>query len=428
MRRRLVLAWAAFAVVLLVVLEVPLAVGWAHRERDAALSSLEREVAVLAAAREEVVEGRAGGAEVSALVPAHATLLIAEPGTSPPPGELAHELARAAAGHPGSGRRGGELYAAAPVGESAEQHGAVALLRDAGPLDRRVRGLRLGMAGFGALVVAAAIGAAVVFARSVTRPLRRLGDAARALGAGDLSARVGATAGPAELGELAATFDAMAARIEDLVRSQQSFVADASHQLRTPLTALRLRLEALEAEPAESLEAAIAETGRMTRLVDALLTLAQGDGGRPPVVPVDVAALVEERTLMWTPLAAERNVALVADTRPASALLPSGVVEQVIDNYLDNALDVAPPGSTIVVSCRSGGSGVEVTVADDGPGLTDTERARAFDRFWRGRTGGEGVGLGLAIVRQLVERSGGSVWLRARAGGGTEAGASLLGR
>jgi signal transduction histidine kinase len=223
----------------------------------------------------------------------------------------------------------------------------------------------------------------------------------------------------------------MAARLGRLLDSQRAFVADASHQLRTPLTALRLRLENLEATmpptAAEDLRAAAAETGRLARLVDGLLTLARAEAAPGRREVVDLATVVADRQVAWTPLAAEQDVALTVE--PGSAVpvwAAKGAVEQVLDNLLANALRVAPVGSRVELAIRQAGGWVELHVIDQGPGMSAEQRDRAFDRFWRGSvTDSEGTGLGLAIVRQLLEASGGTAELRSNPGGGLDAVARL---
>ena len=150
--------------------------------------------------------------------------------------------------------------------------------------------------------------------RWIARPLGKLEEAAAAAGGGDLSARAPVDSGPPEVKTLAAGFNDMVARLEELIDSQEAFVADASHQLRTPLTALRLRLENLERDVTPSgrddVESALAEVARLSRLVDGLLALARADRAPAAVEDVDVAATVEERLAAWSALAAERDVRL----------------------------------------------------------------------------------------------------------------------
>ena len=226
-------------------------------------------------------------------------------------------------------------------------------------------------------------------------------------------------------------FNDMAARLGRLLEAQQAFVADASHQLRTPLTALRLRLENLEATmppaAAGDLRAAAAETGRLARLVDGLLTLARAEAAPGRREVVDLAAVVADRQAAWAPLAAEQDVALTVQPGPTAPVWAApGAVEQVLDNLLANALRVAPVGSRVELAIRQAGGWVELHVIDQGPGMSAEQRERAFDRFWRGPvTDQEGTGLGLAIVRQLLEASGGTAELRPNPDGGLDAVARL---
>jgi signal transduction histidine kinase len=230
---------------------------------------------------------------------------------------------------------------------------------------------------------------------------------------------------PPELAGLARSFNATAERLEALVRSHQSFVADASHQLRTPLAALRLRLENLEADAGDSrpedIERALAEVQRLSQLVDSLLVLTRAEAARRMAEPVDLGAVVADRHDAWSALASERGVRIESDAPPIQVRSVPGRLEQVLDNLLSNALEVAPPGSTLHVDVERAGEDARLEVRDAGPGMTPEQRARAFDRFWRGGTArrdGGGFGLGLAIVRELVHADGGTVALDdAREGG-----------
>jgi two-component system OmpR family sensor kinase len=217
---------------------------------------------------------------------------------------------------------------------------------------------------------------------------------------------------------LASTFNHMVGELEQLVSSQEDFVADASHQLRTPLTALRLRLEMVGGEVSKAgqadLERALEEVERLSRLVAGLLALARAEVS--PVEPVDLAKLVDDRIQAWSALAAEQGVKLEANVT-GTALVGADRLGQALENLLSNALTVSPHGGTVSIS----GSAVELHVIDQGPGLNDEERERAFDRFWRGGKSGTGSGLGLAIVKRLVEIDGGTVELRAAPEGGLDA-------
>ncbi|MCX4985138.1 HAMP domain-containing sensor histidine kinase [Streptomyces sp. NBC_00572] len=289
----------------------------------------------------------------------------------------------------------------------------------------RIWGFRAILA-VGVLAVAAGLGAIV--ARLLTKPLRQLNDMASRFGDGDLTARSPVT-GPQETQTLARTLNQGAERLDTLVASQRIFVADASHQLRTPLTALRLSLDNIadgvdDEFVREDVDQATAEVVRMSRLVSGLLVLARAEAKVSAPEPLPLRELVEERLDVWRPAADERGVTIVltgdADDR-LRVLAGPGNLDQVLDNVLSNALEVSPDRGTITVRVDVGGQDEAVLeVLDQGPGMSAAEQARAFDRFWRGQglTGRTGSGLGLAIVKQLVTDDGGGVALRDAPGGG----------
>jgi len=262
-------------------------------------------------------------------------------------------------------------------------------------------------------------------ARQVTIPIERLARASALVGAGALDARTEVPRGPPELRELAEQFNATTARLERLMVSQQEFVADASHQLRTPLAALRLRLEnlALDVEgvpDAQSdVDGSLTEVARLSRLVDGLMALARAERTAIASEALPLGAIVSGRIDAWSAFADEHSVTLTATMDPALVVrVAPGRIEQALDNLIANAIEVSPVGGTISVDAHRRDDRVIVSVTDDGPGLTDEQRARAFDRFWRASGGQGGAGLGLAIVRQLVEADGGTVRLEAAPGGG----------
>ena len=318
------------------------------------------------------------------------------------------------------------VVAAAPVIDARESvTGAAVVVLPAAAADERMRDVGLALLGAGTAVVATASAFGALLARSLVRPVEQLDDQAAALAAGDLSARVQVVQRPGELHRLAVTFNNMASRLQSLVQSQRAFASDAAHQLRTPLTVLRLRLESLEDRAPDDVDVAVAlrETGRLHRLVDDLLALTRLEHAAPRTVAVALGAAVAERCQLWTALGEERAVRLEARTPgdgPFARAVP-GAVEQVLDNYLENALRVAPPGTSIVVSADRQGDFSTLRVADRGPGLAPEERERAFDRFWRGpdTATDDGSGLGLAIVGRLVAACGGVARLDDRPDGGT---------
>ncbi|MFI5618111.1 sensor histidine kinase [Streptomyces sp. NPDC051567] len=289
----------------------------------------------------------------------------------------------------------------------------------------RIWGFRAVLA-VGVLAVAAGLGAIV--ARLLTKPLLQLNDMASRFSDGDLTARSPVT-GPQETQTLARTLNQGAERLDTLVASQRIFVADASHQLRTPLTALRLSLDNIadgvdDESVREDVEQATAEVVRMSRLVSGLLVLARAEAKVSAPEPLALRELVEERLSVWRPAADERGVTIVLDCDvddPLRVLAGPGNLDQVLDNVLSNALEVSPDRGAITVRLEAASADESVLeVFDQGPGMSAAEQSRAFDRFWRGQglTGRSGSGLGLSIVKQLVTDDGGTVALRRAPGGG----------
>lgn len=221
----------------------------------------------------------------------------------------------------------------------------------------------------------------------------------------------------------------MADQIEKLIAQQRAFAGDASHQLRTPLTALQLRLERvselLDEDPkaaADRLDAAMVETDRLQRLVEGLLVLSRSESKAVVTDEHDAVQIAKERAQNWDALAAEQDVKIALEL-PEIALVNCvpGAIEQVIDNYVDNALEVVPAGSTITVAISVGEEFTKISVLDEGPGLPEADLTKAFNRFWRARSDAHGSGLGLAIVDRLADASGGMAQLVNRPEGGLEA-------
>ena len=185
--------------------------------------------------------------------------------------------------------------------------------------EQRIHAIWLALAGFAAGILALTGLVGMLLARSLSRPLARLESAVTRLGEGNLAARADADIGPPEMRSLARQFNHMAGRLSELVDAQSRFVADASHQLRSPLTALRLRLENLEVgatvPSAEEVAAAGREVQRLSRLVDGLLTLSRAENVEPPRRIIDVEQVIEDRGDAWSALADERHVTLVVRLR-----------------------------------------------------------------------------------------------------------------
>jgi signal transduction histidine kinase len=316
---------------------------------------------------------------------------------------------------------GSRFVVVAPVLSDSGQSsiGAVALARSTSGVNREIGvlwGLIAAIASAG-LVAGALV--AVGLARWVSRPLSRLEDAAQALGDGELSTRSPDAGGPSEVRRLAGNFNLMAARLEALVRGHQATIADVSHQLRTPLAALRLRLDLLaqdsDAEAAAELAGAQDEIARLSRLVNGLLAVARAENVTTPQLNLAVSDLIRARVAAWRPAADERDVSLQAYLEPVTVRIGDGHLEQILDNLIANALDALPPGGSIRIAAAPVGDRARIIVADNGPGMPPQQQRRAFRRF---ATSNGGTGLGLAIIDRLTVASGGTAALSDTPGGG----------
>src|SRR6266516_7171117 len=299
--------------------------------------------------------------------------------------------------------------------------GAVVLSRSTHELHNRLHMLWAWLSAVAAIGLLAAALAAVMLARWVGRPLSALDVAAQQLGTGALDTRSGTGHGPPEVRRLAQTFNTMAGRLEALVHGNRAMMADVSHQLRTPLAALRLRLDLLTQDAdqatASDLAAAQGEIARLSRLVDGLLAIARAENAVAKPVEVAVDAVIQDRAAAWGPVAEERGIWLTTRclTR-VRATLGDGHLDQILDNLLANALDVVPSGGQVRVTASANSQGARITVADDGPGMSKAQQEAAFRRFVS--TSSAGAGLGLAIVHRLVTANGGAADLSDTAGGG----------
>jgi signal transduction histidine kinase len=439
--RRLLITYLTITALTLAVVLVPLGRIFADREHDRLTFDIERDAQAVASLVEDSLEAGvvpSVGPTIASYGDSGGRIVVVDrrgigvvdsdaPGAPSRDFSTRPEIAAALDGQRASGTRPSEtlgtglVYVAIPVASGGTVHGAVRITYPTSTIDARVRSTWFRLGGLSVVVLAIVAAVGMVFARGVTRPVRRLEEASSRLAAGDLTVHVDADEGPPELRGLAATFNATAVQLAHLIDSQHRFVADASHQLRTPLTALRLRLETLApyvADPARpKLDAAVAETNRLARLVHSLLVLARSDATPVATEPVDLSASVRERTDAWSPVADEQGVALVGEC-PDGLWVQAvpGAVEQIVDNLVSNALEVAPEGTTVIVRATVQGDATQIHVIDRGPGMVAEARAQAFERFWRpsrapGRAVGDGFGLGLAIVDQLARSCGGSARL-----------------
>jgi len=430
MRTRLVSTYVLLLCLVLLALEVPLAVTLTNREteritadrladatRFASLAAPALRSGELAALTDELRRYQELYGIGTLLVDQDQRVLSAF-GTDYAGPAVRGALAGRQVGEPGTlwPWRAGPLVVAVPVSDGGAVLGA---LLTVSPTARNRRAivvtwLELGLAGL--LAVAVCVLAALRLAGWVLRPVTRLDAAAHDIAAGDGGARVPPGAGPPELRRLSTSFNEMADAVAEALERQRSFVAHASHQLRNPLTVLRLRIEDLGGRltgPDARADHAIAleETDRLADVLDGLLALARAERGRPRVEVVDAAALTASRSRAWSPLTERRGIELVTEVPdgPLPARLVATALDQALDALIDNALKFTPAGGRVAVTAAPHAGGVLLTVRDTGSGMTEEQCRRATERFWRAPDAQnvDGAGLGLSIVAVLVEASGG---------------------
>jgi two-component system, OmpR family, sensor kinase len=444
LRTRLLAAFAYVLVLVIVALEVPLILNVARRvdaevkAQAAAEAQLvaasasgqmtdRRELVRIADEAADALNGRVIVVDQSGALLADSRGLESGSYRDRPEIRVALEGGRIAQGRRFSDTLGESLlFTAVPIVRGEDRVGAVRVTQNVDAIDERVRRDILGLVGIGLIALILGLGFAWVLAGTLARPLQRLAAAARRVEGGDLEARA-EPEGSAEHREVAHAFNDMTERLGHVLEAQRQFVANASHQLRTPLTGLRLRLEAasLKAGPelVPELDAAEREVERLARLLTALLTLAR-EGDRPAASgAVSLPAAVEQARERWSDRAAQSDHRLVVDCRSeALARTSEEDLAIVLDNLIENALKYSPTG-TVTVECGQDHDEVYVAVSDEGPGLGHGEEQLVFERFARGSGGrrSPGTGLGLALVETLARRWGGSARLTNRAEGGVRA-------
>lgn len=469
MTRRLLLSYLSLAALVLLGLEIPLGIVYSRAERERIVNSANEEAESvsayaalsLASGRPDELAARAAhcarriGGRVF-IVDANGRLIASSHqltgteqqklATRP---EVTAALDGTATTHVRTSTIGGVQYlsVASPVGAGTGQvEGAVRITLPTEMVQNRVHQVWLLLAAAGLAVLAAVAVVAFACARWAGRPIRELERATHELADGGAATPVAVTSGPPEVRSLAAAFNRTAARLAHLLASQRAFAGEASHQLKTPLAALRLRLENLEPDIAQhargSLTAAMTETDRLARMVEGLLAMARLEEDAADPGPVDLHGICAERHGTWAPLFERQGVSLVLFTGGTGPVGPAlalpGAVEQIIDNLLSNALRVSPAHSTVAMELRaaapthprrshlnhreSRAAWIDLHITDEGPGMTAEQRGRAFDRFWRAPGAPKGgTGLGLALVQRLALASGGEASLREAATGGLDA-------
>ena len=317
------------------------------------------------------------------------------------------------------------LATAVPIKHGIATVGAVRVTQSVASVHSAVQTAILGLGLVGLVVLALGLTAGAFIAGQIARPLRRLERVARQIAGGDLSARA-AVEGSSEQRSLGESFNEMTDRIVRLLNSQRDFVADASHQLRTPLTGLRLRLgearaAGVSAEVARELDAAATEVDRFAQIIDELLVLSRAGERELPGELLELDELAADARERWRRTADDRHITLQharAGDRGAGAVWCARAdAERALDALVENALRYAPSGSTVTIAVWPD----RLEIHDAGPGVAADEREVVFERFHRGRAGRAGptgTGLGLAIARELAREWGGDVTLdNAPAGG-----------
>lgn len=277
-----------------------------------------------------------------------------------------------------------------------------------------------------ALAVAAAVIVAVLLARGVVRPLRRLAVVAGSLKLGESSARVGPSVGPGELGELGRAFDAMADSLEEEDRLRRALVADVAHELRTPVAVMQAETEALSdgvTEPTpQALSSLHDEAVRLGRLVEDLQTLASAQAAALELDrrPLDLGRVGADAAQSLASRCQAGHVRLEQDLPPTPAIGDPYRLHQVAVNLLTNAIKFTAPGGTVCIRSYTHTGQAVLEVTDSGPGVAEGEREAIWERFYQGKGARprSGSGIGLAVVKQLVDAHGGAIGLECPPSGG----------
>jgi len=401
-RRRLVLAIVAVAAAAVVLFAVPLGIVLGRSYRDEELLRLQRDT--IAATRSIDVSG---GTDRVELPPSPDALTVydrsgrRQVGSGPrlAPGLVSRVLST---GRPADSEAEGRLVAAVPLLVGERVAGALRAVRPDARAATDARRAWLALGGLAGAIVLVAVGAAVLVARRLAHPLERLAGAARRLGEGDFTATAPRASIP-EVDAVGTALAATAARLGDLVARERAFSADASHQLRTPLAALRIELEALalRAEPTPELTAALAQIDRLEQTVETLLRVARDESGTSGVCTLE--RMLDEVEADWRgPLAASgRALRIRAGEAGLRARATPAVIRQVLDVLVENA--ARHGAGTVALEARGAGAWVTVEVADEGSGFGgDPERA-----FVRRAPEADGHGIGLALARALAHAEGG---------------------
>lgn len=440
MTRRLVLSMTALVAVVALALAIPLAVIVAHDQRTQFINRLE--VATMSASSRlasqpfelwpDEVAGIANDTGARVVVVDTKKNLVADSADSTLDRTFDRpEITEALAGSLTTDVRYSSTlgtnirYVAAPIVQREQVSSAIRLSLPEDEVTAVVRRTLIYLALFVLAVVVIAAAIAVMISRSIASPLRRLAAVAHDLPT-DLAIRADATKGPGEVREVAGALNSTAAKLEGILARTQRVAADASHHLRTPLTGMRLRLEAIEdistdegnREVAEQAAAATAEVDRLTHRIEQVLALSRMDAGVARVDRVNASQIVRARIEEAAHIAAESDIELGVRVDDAVFVESTpGSIARMIDELLGNAFIYA--ASRVEVTLHGDDATATLTVSDDGPGVPEDDRARIFERFQRGSTAKPGgSGLGLALVQETARSLGGDAHANASDSGG----------
>ncbi|HTN25210.1 MAG TPA: ATP-binding protein [Solirubrobacteraceae bacterium] len=449
LRTRLLLALGYLVVLVTIAFAVPLALNLRDRTREEVRSEARSQIGVLAAGAGETVADRnltdldtlarssARAARGRVVIVDGDGRVLADSEGAAPVGALYATAARPELIATLRGRRVQAerasatldeelLVSAEPIFRAGKVVGGVRLTQSVKRVNDAVNNTMLGIIAVGLAVLLTALAVAFLLARGIARPITRLEEAAQRVAAGDLDARA-EVEGTYEQRSLARSFNAMTERLGRTVRSQREFAADASHQLRTPLTGLRLRLEeARLAEDREALEyeldAGLREVDRIAETVDELLVLSRTGERDTPGEVLDPAEIAETAGMRWRPTAASHDLQLRVDANGSTkpVWIARADLERALDALIENAIIYGAGGNAVTIRVHDS----TIEVLDEGIGLAYGEEEEIFERFARGtagRGGPPGTGLGLAIARELMHCWQGEAELANRAEGGARA-------
>jgi signal transduction histidine kinase len=446
LRTRLLLGAGYLLVLAILAFEVPLAISLDRRVHAEVQSQARSQADVLAATASDLLApGERPGLQALVrrvaklvrgrvvVVDANARVVADSAGAEPLDQRFDRpEIAQALAGHAAQLTRSSKtldariLATTAPLLQRGRITGAVRVTQSVAATDRAVRRVVLNLAAIGVAVLLIGLFVGTIIARAITRPMKHLQDSAEQIAAGSLEVRA-PVEGSSEQRSLARSFNDMTDRLSRALAAQKQFIADASHQLRTPLAGLRLRIE--EAQAAGVSDAAgveirqgTLEIDRLARTIDELLILSSAGEREMQPETVDTVEAAEAAHARWSRYADARSITLMLDAEPPGDQIACSRadLDMAIDALLENALHYSPAHTTVTVSCRD----ASIEVRDEGAGLEPGEEEQVFERFRRGSagtSGPKGSGLGLPIARALARRWGGEVTLVPRADGGASA-------